>query len=277
VIAAALLAAIALPALLGVLQAIPSLRPLARPLVPLAALPALATALFAPEGLIVPVPWFLFGAILGLDERQRVFLLFTALLWTTAAFYARDYLQDDPQRTRFFAFFLVTMTGNLGLVLSADLAAFYFFFALMSFAAYGLVVHEESAEARRAGRIYILLVMLGEAFLLPSLWYVGANAPALDLATAAATLTALPERDLLIAGLLLGFGIKAGALPLHFWLPLACSAGSISCPWAWRRCRAGPGSFRPWASPPPSTASCSASPRTGRRPCSPIRASARWG
>jgi len=43
-----------------------------------------------------------------------------------------------------------------------DAASFYLLLTLMSFAAYGLVVHSGTVEALRAGRGYLAMAVLGE-------------------------------------------------------------------------------------------------------------------
>lgn len=186
---------------------------------PWAPLPALALALYGEDGQ-VEVPSLLLGALFGLDQTARTFLLFTALLWTIAGVYARRYLAGDPRRARFFVFFLATCAGNLGLLLARDIASFYFFFALMTFAAYGLVVHEGTAAARRAGRVYLVMAVLGEAALLIGFFLLFDASGTLDLPQAAAT-PALPAQTAMVALVLAGFGIKVGAPLLHMWLPLA--------------------------------------------------------
>jgi formate hydrogenlyase subunit 3/multisubunit Na+/H+ antiporter MnhD subunit len=101
-----------------------------------------------------------------LDATGRVFLLFSAILWALAGYQARHQLADDPHARLFTGFFLATLAGNLLLILAADLAGFYLGYALMTFAAYGLIVHKGSAEALRAGRVYLLMALLGEVLLL---------------------------------------------------------------------------------------------------------------
>ena len=123
-------------------------------------LPALAVAMTEPSP--ARLPWLLLGAELGLDAVGRTFLILTALLWCTAALFSRGYLARDAQRDRFMTYFLLTMAGNLWLVVARDPATFYTAFALMTFAAYGLVVHRRTPEAVRAGRIYIMMAVLGE-------------------------------------------------------------------------------------------------------------------
>ena len=113
------------------------------------------------------------------------------------------------------------MSGNLGLILAQDLGSFYVFFALMSFASYGLVVHERSAAALRAGRVYLILVVIGELALFAAMTMAMAATDAIDFTTVRAGLAGAPTRDLIILLALIGFGIKAGVLGLHVWLPLA--------------------------------------------------------
>lgn len=192
----------------------------ARALLALAALPALAVALFAPAG-TVELPWLLLGAEFGLDATSRIFLLLTAALWLAGSVHALGYLSADPRRERFWLFWLLTMAGNLGLVLARDAASFAVFFALMSLAAYGLVVHADTPAARRAGRVYLVLVVVGEVALFAALALAWQAAGSLRFADIAAALPDSAWRDAVIALTLLGFGIKVGALPLHVWLPLA--------------------------------------------------------
>ena len=189
-------------------------------LAPWTPLPALFLALFGGAVPDVHLPYILMGTTLGLDAFSRVFLLFTALLWWMAGLHARGYIPVDRQR-EFFAFFLAAMAGNLGLLIARDIASFYTLYALMSFASYGLVVHLRSDSARDAGTVYLALVVLGELLLFPALVAGYAASGELLIADWAAALTEIPHGGSLAILLLLGFGIKAGALPLHVWLPLA--------------------------------------------------------
>ncbi|MDP2164271.1 MAG: complex I subunit 5 family protein [Hydrogenophaga sp.] len=212
----------ALVPLAAMLLLLPGLRRLSglRLLLPLAALPALGVALFAPPG-AVDLPWLFLGARFGLDGTGRIFLLFTAALWLAGGVHALGYLHDDPRRNTFWLFWCAAMAGNFGLVLAQDAASFYVFFALMSFAAYGLVVHSRTPEALHAGRVYLALVVLGELALFAAIALAWQAAGSLNFADIGPALAASPWRDAVIALTLLGFGIKVGALPLHVWLPLA--------------------------------------------------------
>ena len=215
--------AIGLPLLIAPALLVAAWRSAALRMAPWAALPALGVAVSPISLPAFEAPWLLLGTRLGLDATARVFLVFTGLLWTAAGVYARAYLAKDAARHRFFAFFLLAMCGNLGLILAWDMAGFYLFFTLMSFAAYGLVIHDGTHRARAAGKVYLILVVVGEALLICALFLTAMAAGGLDLLAVAPAVAEAPAatRNLIVALVLAGFGIKAGVLPLHVWLPLA--------------------------------------------------------
>lgn len=187
---------------------------------PVLPLPALALALVTEPGWQLELPWLLNGGLWAMDELRRLFLLLTALLWTVAGIYAVGYLAAHHLR-RFCVCWGLTLAGNLGLTVAADIGSFYSFFALMTFAAYGLVVHEGTDEAIYAGRVYLVMAVLGEMSILAGLLLASAAADSQMLADLPAAIAGSPRRDLIIGLLIAGFGVKAGLPLLHFWLPLA--------------------------------------------------------
>ncbi len=211
------------PLLLAALLAPKSLRTFAEFLAPVAALPAFLLAVFARPGDIVEVP-LLLGTRFGLTGTTQLFLLFSAGLWLFAGLYARAYLEEDPASGRFFGFFLATMGGNLGLIVARDVVSFYLFFILMSFAAYGIIVHDRTPHAFRAGRVYLIFVVVGETFLLPAMILISAATGTYRLEEVPAAIADSPLQGSIIFLVLAGFGTKVGVLLLHFSLPLAYPA-----------------------------------------------------
>jgi len=187
------------------------------PWLALPAIPAVIPAVSPPTLTLTPL---LLRMELGVDPVSRAFLLFTALLWWISGLYAQRYLAP-ASRPRFFAFYLPALAGNIGLLLARDIASFFALFALMSFASYGLVVHSGRKEAREAGRVYLILVVVGEALLFPALLMGFHVTQAFEISTWVSGIPASPRSGWIVGLLLLAFGIKAGSLPLHVWLPLA--------------------------------------------------------
>lgn len=189
-------------------------------------LAALLFALLAPD-MTVSVPWFLFGAFIKLNELSRALLAMTSLLWLSAGIYCYHGMAATLARQRFIIFWLLTLLGNLGLILAQDIASFYTFFAIMTYAGYGLVVHSGSQDARFAGRIYLIMAVAGEmliltgfVLLLPTL-----SDPRMGLVPLAIADSGTPLFISLC--LLVGFGVKAGLLGVHMWLPLAHPAAPV--------------------------------------------------
>jgi formate hydrogenlyase subunit 3/multisubunit Na+/H+ antiporter MnhD subunit len=213
-------AAVGLPLLCAAALALPGRRRVPPHLVPWAALPAVMAAWLLPDGSTALFQWMLLSTRLGLDATGRTFLFFTSVLWLLSGVYGTGYLSADRRRPRFFFFYGLAMSGNLGVILAQDLVGFYAFFALMSFSSYGLVVHTGDPEARRAGRIYLILVVVGEIALFSGLAVLAVAAGSLEIGGLREG--AIPSGAMVL--ICMGFGIKAGALPLHVWLPLAHSA-----------------------------------------------------
>ncbi len=191
-------------------------------MVPRAGQPAFYHALFAPYNVTHELPLVMIGIKFSLDDNiSRLFLLFTSLLWWLSGLYARAYLSDRSGCNRFFIYYLLSMAGNLGLIIAQDLMSFYLFFALMSFASYGLVVHERTAQALHAGRVYIVLVVIGEFALFSAMLLTAYSTGSTEFDPIRLEFAKVAPSKLIILLAFIGFGIKAGVIGLHMWLPLA--------------------------------------------------------
>jgi hydrogenase-4 component B len=214
------------PILLTVLMLMPAVRPALFRLLPFAPLPALAASIFGAGGVEARLRVFLLGAEIGPSEMASIFLGVSALLWILAGIYAQRAIAA-PGRVRFAGFWLATLSGNMLLFTVADVVSFYLAFAILSLSAFGLVVHHNTLEARRAARIYLVLAVLGETFILLGLLIGAQGAGTLMIPDVREAIAQAPLRDLAIGLLVAGFGIKAGLIPLHVWLPLAHPAAPV--------------------------------------------------
>ena len=216
-----LVLAVLVPLALAAAMGVVALRPLAARLAPWAPLPALASSLATGTP-----PFELETALLGLrlgtsDAATRAFLAFTAVLWLASGVFARAYLGARQHACSFWFFFLVTMAGNVGAILAGSVATFYVFYAVMTFAAYGLVVDERSDSARRAARTYLVMALGGEMLLVAAFLLVVRERIDLPFGEVPVSVARSPDRGVICALLIVGFGVKAGLVLLHLWLPLA--------------------------------------------------------
>jgi formate hydrogenlyase subunit 3/multisubunit Na+/H+ antiporter MnhD subunit len=176
-----------------------------------------AFALFVPIGFTQSVSWFLFGLHFKVDFIAKTFLLFTSFIWIISAVYAFFILQKKHQR-RFWFWFLLTYLGNITLCFSDDAIGFYLFFSLMSLSAFGVIVHEQTKEAKKASFVYLKYAIVGEVAIFFGL--VGLILDAQTMHFSSFHHTSITWAFWL---LVLGFGIKVGVFLLHNWLPLAHS------------------------------------------------------
>jgi formate hydrogenlyase subunit 3/multisubunit Na+/H+ antiporter MnhD subunit len=194
-----------------------------------------ATATFA--GVVAQVPVVLahgrvvasLPAILGelrftLDGVGLVFALVSSGVWAVASVYATGYLHDDAHRTRYHVTSLLALSAMLGVVTAGDLITLYVFFEWLGLVAYLFVVHVGGRSAERAGLKYLIMTLLGGFAVVAGALIVHALGGG-DLSQA---LPWTPGTEGLRAAaavlLLAGFGVKAGALGLHLWLPDAHTA-----------------------------------------------------
>ena len=214
------LAGLVWPLLLALVPALPRWRARAPWLLPLAPLPALGFALAGAPGTAV-LPDLLLGVELAAVPGGALLLGMTAVVWVVAGWHAALTLEPGPRAGILSGFWCLALAGNLGVFLAADIVTFYLAFATVSLAAWALVVHDRTPAALAAGRFYILLAVIGEAALLAGLLIGASAAQDLSIATLRETLPDAPFGQLAMVMLVLGFGIKAGMVPLHQWLPLA--------------------------------------------------------
>ena len=121
------------------------------------------------------------------------------------------------------------MIGSLGVFVAADLISFYLVYALVSIPAYGLIAWEGLRNSKRAGGVYMAFAIAGEALLLLAFALLAAGEPqgSLRIVDVMAALPASPWRDVALALLIAGFGMKMGLAPLNGWMPLTYRAAPI--------------------------------------------------
>lgn len=194
----------------------------------IAPLPALAVA-FLGNGSSLVLGNSSFALTFSVDAPGAMLLGVAALLWICAGIYAASHLRGRPAIDGFVVCWFMTLTGCVGVFLAADLIGFYFLLAVLSVGASGLVLQGDGPGALRAGALYLGLALLAEAFLLAGLILLAQATPdgSLLIRDAAAALPASPWRNLTMVLLLVGLGMKAGLVPLHFWMPLAYGAAPI--------------------------------------------------
>jgi len=169
-------------------------------------------------------PWAVPGGRLnlGVDALSAVFVIPIALVSALGAIYGLEYwpqrAHPDSGRT-LRAFYGILTAGLLLLVVARNAILFFLGWEMMALAAFLLITTEDrKASVREVGYIYILATRVGTLCLFATFSLLFAATGSLDLDDWVPAFAG-PLRDAIFVTGLVGFGLKAGVMPLHVWLP----------------------------------------------------------
>ena len=158
------------------------------------------------------------------DSLSAIFLLLAAFLWFVVSIYAPEYMKHEGGTGRFELCTLLTLSAVLGVFLAGDLFTLLLCFELMTIASCFWVIHRWNNEAIRAGYYYLFFSIMGGLFLALGIVLLDAATGTLPtIGAGAVTPLNAPLYTWSIILFVVGFGIKAGMVPLHLWLPHAHS------------------------------------------------------
>lgn len=165
-----------------------------------------------------------FGLHFTLDGFRLIYGMVAAFMWMMTTILSREYFTHHENRNRFYLFLLLTLGATLGVFFSADLYTTFIFFEIMSFTSYVWVAQEENEPSLRAAATYLAVAVIGGLVMLMGLFLLYHTLGTLTISELLPAAAKCADKKLLYtAGVcaLVGFGAKAGAFPLHIWLPKA--------------------------------------------------------
>lgn len=175
------------------------------------------------------------GLTFQVDGFRCLYSVIAAFMWFISTLCLREYFGHYRNRNRYYFFLLLTLGATVGVLLSADLFTTFIFFETMSFTSYVWVAHDEKQETLRAAATYLAVAVIGGLVMLMGIFLMyytawtskfftwGQTVCYQDMKGLYQALPASAKPGFLAGGLcvLFGFGAKAGAFPLHIWLPKA--------------------------------------------------------
>lgn len=149
-------------------------------------------------------------------------------LWILTSLYAIGYMRGhhEQNQTRFYACFALALASTIGVAFAGNMLTLFTFYEVLSICTYPLVTHSGTAEAKRAGRVY-LGILLGTSigFQLFAIGYTWVAAGTLDFTDGGILTGKLSDGLVTLLMVLYLFGIgKAAVMPFHRWLPAAMVA-----------------------------------------------------
>lgn len=173
---------------------------------------------------VFPAIGFLPGLDLNLsaDRLAAGFILLIAAVVPGVSIYSVEYIEharSEARKNLQAALTNIFILAMLMVVLAGNMVGFLIFWEIMSLSSLMLVLHDYSSEEnKKAGFFYFVMTNLSTTFLF--LGFI-----TLFRLTGSASFGPLeyPAGDLALPFLflLIGFGIKAGLVPFHKWLPYA--------------------------------------------------------
>lgn len=156
------------------------------------------------------------------------FSLLVSFLWPVTSLYAVGYMRghNEQNQTRFYLFFAISIAITQAIALSGNMLTLFLFYELLTLATFPLVTHTGTVQAKRAGRIY-LGILMGTSILLLLLAIIWSWQLAGTLTFQAGGIFDAQTDKTLLNILLVLFVLgtaKTALMPFHRWLPNAMVA-----------------------------------------------------
>ncbi|MCI7813620.1 MAG: sodium:proton antiporter [Robinsoniella sp.] len=164
------------------------------------------------------------GLSFKMDGFRLIYGTIASLMWMMTTIFSREYFTHHENRNRFYLFLLLTLGATMGVFLSADLFTTFIFFEIMSFTSYVWVAQEENEASLKAAATYLAVAVFGGLVMLMGVFLIYHELGTLAISELLEAANMCQNKKVLYAAgtcLLVGFGAKAGAFPLHIWLPKA--------------------------------------------------------
>ena len=179
-------------------------------------------------GVVVAEPLPGLTLALATEPLGLLFAVIASFLWILTSIYSIGYMRGhhETNQTRFYVFFAVAISATMGLAMSANMLTLFVFYEILTLSTYPLVTHAQTPEAKRAGRIYLgILLTTSIGFQLFAIIWTWALAGTLDFTPKGILAGTASPTVLSLLFLLYVFGIgKAALMPFHRWLPAAMVA-----------------------------------------------------
>lgn len=162
-----------------------------------------------------------------IDRLSAFFMLVISLVALVSSIYALGYVRHyyGKYSIGVLGFFYNIFIASMIVVVTAHNALFFLIaWEVMALASYFLVVYENREPSNiRAGSLYFIMTHAGTMFIIIAFLLMYRSAGSFDfgaLRDGLATASPLMKNAIFVSALL-GFGAKAGIIPLHIWLPSA--------------------------------------------------------
>jgi len=158
---------------------------------------------------------------LTVDTLGYYYGLILTFIWLLATIYSLGYIKH--KENRYYSFMALCNSFILGCAFSQNMFTYFIFYELMTLASYPLIIHEETAAARRAGIKYLKYAipagMVIFFAMLSHYFWGGGNLSIVSSGTLSLETASRATLMVIFFCYLAGFGVKAAIVPLEGWVP----------------------------------------------------------
>jgi multicomponent Na+:H+ antiporter subunit D len=173
------------------------------------------------------------GIELTADGFSCLMLIVANLVGFLVALYSVGYIKTYTDKWKYYSLFMLMMAGVNGLLVTSDLFNMFVFLEIASISVYALVAFGTEPRALEASFKYAVMSTVASSFIFLGIAFLYCFTSTLNMHDMAQVIAASGQTKLLsfVSILfLMGFGLKAAAVPFHAWLPDAYSSSPATVP-----------------------------------------------
>lgn len=168
-------------------------------------------------------PSSIFRFSLGGDALSGLFILIISILVFSVSVYSIGYTRDIKKKSLMGFLFNLFALSMYGVILSKNIITFLILWETMSIVSYLLVTFDRDEKSAKAGLVYAVMTHAGTAFIIALFLLLYSYTKSMDFSDIRSMASNIPQdvKDIIFAFSIVGFGTKAGIVPIHTWLPRA--------------------------------------------------------
>jgi len=172
-------------------------------------------------------PFPLLSLAMHIDMLSALFIFIISLIALFCSIYGIGYVKHFYKKYNIgtLGFFYHLFIAGMVLVVTASNGIFFLIaWEIMSVASYFLVVYDRNDENNvKAGFLYLVMTHVGTAFIIAAFLLLYKYTGSFDFEVIKSAVTFIPSsiKNTIFVLSMVGFGVKAGIIPFHIWLPAA--------------------------------------------------------